>query len=606
MLAVLAAPVDEPPAAAPAFLGIELSASGRRWVARHADSRVGLALAQRLGLPELVGRLLAARGVGLDDADDFLAPSLRRQLPDPSHLRDMDLAAARLADAVERGEAVAVFGDYDVDGATSAALLIRLFRGLGVALRAYIPDRLAEGYGPNGPALRRLAAEGVAVVVTVDCGATAHAPLAEAQALGLDVIVCDHHVGEPALPPARAVVNPNRFDEASPHRQMAAVGVAFLLAVALCRELRRRGAFGAGRPEPDLMGLLDLVALGTVADVVPLTGVNRALVAQGLKVLAQRRNAGIAALADVAGLDERPDAFHLGYVLGPRVNAGGRVGEAGLGTRLLATDDPAEARAIAAKLDQLNQERRAIEAQVLDEAMAQVAAAPGGLCDALVFAAGADWHPGVVGIVAARLKERYHRPAVVAAVVDGVAKASARSVGGVSIGDAVLAARQAGLLVNGGGHAMAAGFTAEAGRLAEVQAFLAERLALPGDAGRPVPRLSIDGLVEPTGATPELLAQVGRLAPFGSGNPEPRFALAGVRVVRADVVGNAHVRAILSGGNGLGRLKSIAFRCVEEPVGRALLAAGSAALHVAGHLRLDSWQGREGCQLVIDDVAAAV
>jgi single-stranded-DNA-specific exonuclease len=582
------------------FLGVERSLSGRRWVARATDERLGLALAQRFGLPELVGRLLAARGVELDAAEAYLTPTLRAQLPDPSSLRDMDRAAERLAAAIRNGEPIAIFGDYDVDGATSSAVLGRFLAAAGAHWRIYIPDRLTEGYGPNTPALLKLKAEGVRVAVTVDCGATAHAPLADAAAAGLDVVVCDHHVGEPALPPAFAVVNPNRFDETTPHRMLAAVGVAFLLAVAVNRLLRASGWYNAERPEPDLLQLLDLVALGTVADVVPLTSINRALVLQGLRVLAQRGNLGLAALADVAGLSERADAYHLGYIFGPRVNAGGRVGNAALGARLLTTDDASEARALALELHALNDERRAIEAAVLEDAIAAVEAKGGD--GALVFAAGASWHPGVIGIVAARLKERYNRPAIVAALVDGVAKGSARSVPGFAMGEAVIAARQAGLLLNGGGHAMAAGFTAEPESLPALEAFLHERAAAVIGDGGVVPRLSLDGVLDAGAATPALLEQIARLGPFGSANAEPRFALPAARVVRADLVGEAHVRCVLSGALG-GRLKAIAFRAVDTPLGRALLRRDGAGLHIAGQLRADSWQGRTGCQLIIDDAA---
>jgi single-stranded-DNA-specific exonuclease len=512
----------------------------------------------------------------------------------------MDRAAERLAAAIRNGEPIAIFGDYDVDGATSSAVLGRFLAAAGARWRIYIPDRLTEGYGPNTPALLKLKADGVRVVVTVDCGATAHAPLADAAAAGLDVVVCDHHVGEPALPPAFAVVNPNRFDETTPHRMLAAVGVAFLLAVAVNRLLRASSWYNAERPEPDLLQLLDLVALGTVADVVPLTGINRALVLQGLRVLAQRGNVGLAALADVAGLSERADAYHLGYVFGPRVNAGGRVGNAALGARLLTTGDASEARTLALELHALNDERRAIEAAVLEDAIASVEAKGGD--GALVFAAGASWHPGVIGIVAARLKERYNRPAIVAALVDGVAKGSARSVPGFAMGEAVIAARQAGLLLNGGGHAMAAGFTAELEQLPALEAFLHARAAAVIGDGGVVPRLSLDGALDAGAATPALLEQIARLGPFGSANAEPRFALPAARVVRADVVGEAHVRCVLSGALG-GRLKAIAFRAVDTPLGRALLRRDGAGLHIAGQLRADTWQGRTGCQLIIDDAA---
>ena len=407
------------------YLGVERSLTGRLWRAREADDRTALALAERFDLPEMVGRVLAGRGIGIDDADSYLDPTLKRLLPDPSHLKDMDAAVERLVRAIIGGETVAVFGDYDVDGATSSALLKRFFAAVGGKLVVYIPDRMKEGYGPNAPALLKLKAGGAAVAVTVDCGITAHEPLAAAKQAGLDVVVVDHHVGELALPPAIAVVNPNRLDESSPHRQLAAVGVAFLLVVALNRALRKAGWYGDARPEPDLKQWLDLVALGTVADVVPLTGVNRALVRHGLSVMARRGNAGLAALADVASLKQTPAAYHLWFLLGPRVNAGGRVGEADLGARLLGTDDPDEARKIAKHLNDLNRERQEIERAVLDDAVARVekTGGPG----AVVHVAAEGWHAGVIGIVASRLKDRYARPALVTAIgEDGVGKGSGR------------------------------------------------------------------------------------------------------------------------------------------------------------------------------------
>ena len=449
------------PDSLPPFLGVERSLSGKRWRQRAVDDRAGLALAQQMGLPEIVGRLLAARGVGIESAERFLTPTLRELLPDPSHLRDMDKAVERVVRAVTTGELIAIFGDYDVDGATAAALLQRFFAAIGCRARIYIPDRQREGYGPNVPALQRLRAEGAAIAITVDCGTTAHAPLAAAAKAGLDVIVVDHHVAEPALPPAFAIINPNRLDEASPHGVLAAVGVAFLLVVGINRALRQAGWY-AQRPAPDLVQWLDLVALGTICDVVPLTGVNRALVAQGLKLLQRRGNIGLAALADAAAVGERLEAYHAGFILGPRVNAGGRVGQADLGARLLATDDAVEARAVAEQLHTLNAERREIEARVLAQAIAQVES--GDRSAPLVFVAGEGWHPGVIGIVASRLKERYNRPACVSAIADGIGKGSGRSVAGFPLGPAIIAARQAGLLVNGGGHAMAAGFTVTAER----------------------------------------------------------------------------------------------------------------------------------------------
>ncbi|MFQ5776010.1 MAG: single-stranded-DNA-specific exonuclease RecJ [Kiloniellaceae bacterium] len=605
-------PAGKPVAERPCFLGIERSVAGKRWEERLADPRRGLALAQRLGLPEVVGRVLAARGVGLDDAAGFLAPMLREALPDPSCLKDMDAAVARLVVAVTEGQAIAVFGDYDVDGATSAALLARFLRAAGNVPRVYVPDRQSEGYGPNAAALSRLRADGADVVVTVDCGITAFEPLEAAARAGLDVIVVDHHAAEPRLPRAAAVVNPNRMDgegaRQGPHRlgQLAAVGVCFLLAVALNRALREAGWYDrSGRHEPDLLRLLDLVALGTVCDLVPLTGLNRALVAQGLKVMAQRGNPGLAALCDVARLDERPDTFHAGFILGPRVNAGGRVGEAGLGARLLSTDDPAEAAALARRLDAYNDERREIEAAVLEQATDQVEASEGGP-EALVFAAGQGWHAGVVGIVASRLKDRYNLPALVVALDPGTGegRGSGRSVPGVDLGAAVIAARQAGLLVNGGGHPMAAGLTVAAARLGALRAFLEARLRAALEAARYRPCLGFDGALQPLGATAELVRQLERCAPFGTGNAQPRFAVPAARVVRADVVGDGHVRCVLGGTDG-GRIKGIAFRALDGALGAALLRTSGRPIHVAGKLRLDGWAGPEAVQLIIEDAAPA-
>ena len=583
---------------APAFLNVSRSISGRRWLARGGCERTALALSQSRGLPEVVGRAMAARGVTLDGADAYLSPTLRALMPDPGVIADMGRAASRMADAVTGGEAVCVWGDYDVDGATSSALLHRYLSAVAAPPRIYIPDRLSEGYGPNAPALLKLRGQGVGLVVTVDCGTTAYEPLAAAEAAGLDVIVIDHHTAEAALPAARAVVNPNRLDDGSGLGSLCAAGVTFLAVVALNRELRRRGWFKT-RPEPDLMGWLDLVALGTVCDVVPLVGLNRALVTQGLKVMARRANVGLAALADVAGANGPPEAYHAGFVFGPRVNAGGRVGASDLGTRLLATNDPDEARAIAVRLDELNGERRQIEGAVLEAALEQVA---GREPPPLVFVAGNDWHPGVIGIVASRLVERYKRPACVVSLTGGSGKGSGRSVKGVDLGSAVIAARQSGLLTHGGGHRMAAGFSLDAARLGEVIEFLTGRVVEQVGGAAPAAELELDGALSVGAATPGLAETLGRLAPFGSGNAEPRFAVTDARVVRADVVGTGHVRCILTGPEG-GRLKAIAFRAVDSDLGQALLGAGSRPMHLAGAIRVDSWNGAVNTQLVIDDAA---
>ncbi|HEY6982366.1 MAG TPA: single-stranded-DNA-specific exonuclease RecJ [Reyranella sp.] len=590
-----------------AFLGVERSLTGRRWAERLADERMAIAMAQRHGLPEAICRLLAAREVDLEGVPDFLEPTLRKFLPDPSHLKDMDAAVARVVSAIQAGERIAVFGDYDVDGATSSALLLRFLRSVGGDVCLYIPDRRKEGYGPNTAALLKLKEDGASVVITVDCGVTAHEPLAEARRAGLDMIVVDHHQAEIALPPAVAVVDPNRVDEASPHRQLAAVGVAFLLAVGVNRALRGIGWYGASRPEPDLRRWLDLVALGTVADVVPLTGINRALVRQGLRVMADRGNVGLAALADVARLREPPGAYHLGFLLGPRVNAGGRVGQADLGARLLSSDDPHEVGALALRLDEFNAERRAIEREVLDQAIQNIERAYGAGRQSLPAALVVEsegWHVGVIGIVASRLVERYGRPAFVIGMDGEIGKGSGRSVRGVDLGAAVIAARQSGLLINGGGHAMAAGLTVAREQLAALARFLDERVAPQLGAAPAIRELGIDAALTPGGATEELVAMIERAGPFGAGNALPRFALTGVRVDYAQPVGEGHVRCTLV-GQERGRVDAIAFRAGQTPLGAVLLDRAKPVLHVAGALRLDRYNGRQSVRLQIDDAASA-
>ncbi len=579
------------------FLGVARSFMGRVWRERPGDARAAAAIARREGLPDIAARLLANRGVTPEGAPAFLRPRLRTSLPDPSSLKDMDTAAERLADAAEAGETVAVFADYDVDGATSAALIARFLGAAGGGARIHIPDRITEGYGPNEAAFDRFAAEGHRLVLLLDCGTTAFGPLAHAAGLGLECVVLDHHLPEARLPDALAVVNPNRMDETGALGGLAAVGVVFLLVVAANRALRRRGHYRL-RPEPDLRGWLDLVALGTVADVMALTGLNRTFVARGLEVLARRANPGIAALLAAAGVERRPGAYHLGFVLGPRINAGGRVGEAGLGARLLASGDAEEARRIAKVLERLNGERRRVEAEVLAAALAAEPedGAP------FVLAVGEGWHPGVVGIVASRLVERYHRPALVGARQGRQVRGSARSIPGVPIGPAILAARNAGLLEAGGGHDMAAGFTLDTARRAAFEAFLAERLAPLTPAGGHVRRLDIDAGLSVAGASAGLLEHLAAVEPFGRGNPEPVFALPAVRVRYARIVGENHVRADLADAGG-GRLAAIAFRSAETPLGQALLKTDERLLHVAGALRADDWRGKGAVQLVISDAA---
>lgn len=582
-----------------ALLGIDHSLTGRQWLLTGGDERLAASISQRLGLPELLGRVLATRAIELDAVEAFLNPTLRDSLPDPFHLKDMDKAADKLALVIASGETIGIFGDYDVDGATSSALLTRFFHAVGSDVIVHIPDRMLEGYGPNAAALLNLQAKGCGVVITVDCGITSFEPLAAAKESGLPVIVVDHHEAEPSLPEALAVVNPNRLDEDSPHGQLAAVGVAFLLIVAINKRLRESG-FYQGRPAPDLMQWLDIVALGTVCDVVPLVGVNRALVSQGLKVMARRANPGIAALADISGVKERLEAFHLGYMLGPRVNAGGRVGQADLGVRLLSTDDPQEAAIIAAQLDGYNKDRQEIEAAVLFAAIEQVEGLPQDTRP-LIIAAGDDWHPGVIGIIAGRLKERYSRPACVIAFEGEEGKGSGRSIPGLDLGGAIIAARQAGLLTKGGGHAMAAGFTVKRARLQDFTDFLADRLHAQMQ-GPLRALLQLDATLDPAGATLDLVETLARLGPFGSGNAEPKFALIGARVSGPRIVGQGHVACTVTGPNG-GRIKGIAFRCADNELGHALLANDGTPLHLAGTLRIDNWQGRTSVQMFIEDAA---
>jgi single-stranded-DNA-specific exonuclease len=585
-------------------LGVAASLSGRRWTARSGEDRIAFAIAQRHAVPEIVGRLLAARGVGIEAAADFLEPTLRALLPDPSCLTDMDVAADRLAQAALRGETVAVFGDYDVDGACSAALMVLLLRGLGCEVHHHVPDRMLEGYGPNVAALAGFVARGARLIVCVDCGTAAAAVLASVAGRA-DVIVLDHHKAEGPPPSIMATVNPNRLDCLSGLTTLCAAGVAFLTAIATVRALRRQGFF-AQRPEPDLMALLDLVALATVCDVMPLTGVNRALVCQGLKVMGRRARVGIAALLDVAQARDRLSAFTCGFALGPRINAGGRISEADLGLRLLLTDDRVEALALAEKLDAVNRQRQEVEADILDSAIAS-AQAQVEAGRAAVLVAGEGWHPGVVGIVAGRIKERFNRPACVAGIAGGLGKGSGRSVPGLDLGAAVIAARQAGILETGGGHAMAAGFSVRADRVADFGAFLNERLAaandMPGAAD-----LMIEATVAVAGATTDLARHLERLAPFGPGNEEPMLVLHRARVVRADRVGReaGSIRAFVEAEGGGSRLKAMLFRAKPGPLADALLARGQGVpLHLAGHLRAEEWNGSVSPSFVVVDAAVA-
>jgi len=590
------------------FLGVEKSVRGRAWRDR-LDARgtaLALAIIQRHGVPDMLARILAGRGVEAADADNYLDPAVKRLMPDPDTLSGMREAAGRIADAVVRSENVAIFGDYDVDGATSSALLARYLRHLGLSPVIHIPDRVFEGYGPNVDAVRSLAERGATLLVTVDCGTTSIEPLTEAKRLGLDTVVIDHHQCDPVLPPAVAIVNPNRLDDLSGLGHLAAVGLVFMTLVAVNRELRRRGFFDGARSEPDLLASLDLVALGTIADVVPLKGLNRAFVSKGLISMRRRENIGLTALMDAARLAGPPEPYHLGFLLGPRINAGGRIGRADLGANLLLEQDPTEAGRIAAELDRLNRERQVMEQHMLAEAEAEALAALGlEEKGAVVVTASEGWHPGIVGLVAARLKEKFGRPAFAIALgVGGTGTGSGRSIQGVDLGRAVRQAVADGLLLKGGGHAMAAGITVRRERLAEFRAYLELELGAAVEAGRRDEALLIDGALTASGANLEFCASMLRAGPFGAGNPDPVFALPAHTIAYADVVGGQHIRARLRSADG-SFLNAIAFRAANNDLGRALIAARGQAMHVAGQLSVDRWQGAERVQLRLLDVARA-
>lgn len=598
--------VTPPKAANRVFLGVEQSVSGRPWRDRldeRATARA-LAIAQRHGnIPELLARILAARGVEVDEAESYLDPTVRKLLPDPHTITAMEEAATRIADAIQRHEHVAIFGDYDVDGATASALLARFLRNGGIEAIVHIPDRIFEGYGPNIEATRTLAGRGAKLLITVDCGTTSIEPLAEARKLGLDVIVIDHHQADENLPNA-IVVNPNRLDDLSGLGHLAAVGLVFVTIVAVNRVLRMRGFWGESRPEPDLLNYLGIVALGTVADVVPLKGLNRAFVTKGLIALRGRDNAGLTALMDVARLSGPPEPHHLGFLLGPRINAGGRIGRADLGSLLLRTDDATEAGRIAAELDRLNRERQAMEVVMLAEAEAEAQAALGiEEKGAVVVTAATNWHPGVVGLLAARLKERFNRPAFAIALdPSGIGTGSGRSIPGVDLGKTVRQAVAEGLLLKGGGHAMAAGITVKRDALAQFRAFLETELAEVVAIGRGDRALLIDGAVSAAGANVALIETIAQAGPFGAGNPEPVVALPSHTLAYAEETVQGHIRARLRSGDGT-FLNAIAFRAAGQPLGRALMAGRGQPLHAAGTLSVDRWNGAERPQLRLIDVA---
>ncbi len=593
------------------FLGVAHSARGSQWIERLASSALNTALtiSQHHGLPELLGRVLAARGVTPDGVSVFLDPSIKALMPDPAVLQDMDKAAARIADAIQKREPVAIFGDYDVDGACSSALMARFLAHHGVPARIYIPDRIFEGYGPNATAIDLLVKEGARLIVTVDCGTTSFDALGVARRLGTDVLVLDHHQADVRLPDVHAVVNPNRQDDVSGLGHLCAAGVVFLVLVAVTRELRARGCYANGMSEPPLLRDLDLVALATVADVVPLQDLNRAYVIKGLAVMRQRENKGLRALCDVAVLNQAPTTYHLGFILGPRINAGGRIGDAALGARLLTIDDETEAQRIAQLLDRLNKERKAIETTMLEEAIAVADRLVTERPELPIVVVGSDtWHKGVVGLVASRLVEKFRRPScVIAWENDGSSGAltgtgSLRSVAGVDIGSAVRAAVADGLLAKGGGHAMAAGLTVAKTKLDDLCAYFGEALKQASTQARATHGLEIDGALVPASVNDELINLIERAGPYGQGNPQPRFAFPAVRVKFAKVVGEAHVRCVLEASDG-SRLEAVAFRAAGQPLGELLVQSNGMPMHVAGNLKRDSWGGRERIELTIEDAA---
>jgi len=585
------------------YLGVTRSLSGRLWRERPADAEVTRRHQLNHGLSEPLARALAARGVTAEQGADFLNPTLKALFPDPSTFADMDLAATILVDALEARRRIAVFADYDVDGASSAAQIVRWFRAMGLEISIYVPDRILEGYGPSPAAFRRLKDEGAELVITVDCGAAAYDALAHAVEIGLPVVVVDHHLmraGE--IPAVAALVNPNRPDDRSGQGHLAAAGVAFVLLAALNREARRRGLF-SGAAEPDIRAWLDLAAMGAICDVTQLSGFNRALAAQGLKVMSNWRNPGLAALMQIAKGQGPASVFHVGFLLGPRINAGGRIGRSDLGARLLSTDDPAEAAALAEELDALNASRKDVEREVQEAAVRHIERETNQADAPCLVVAQDGWHPGVIGIVAGRLRERYRKPVIVIGIdrPGNVGKGSGRSQPGVNLGRAVQAAYEEGLLLSGGGHAMAAGLSVRPDTIPELRAFLCERLADECQIATAEDGLEIDALITTRGADRSLWTDFQRLAPFGPGNPEPLFAVADVKVERPTAMNGGHVRCTLTDRTG-GRLKAIACRCEDTEAGRRLLSEGG-LVHVAGRLKPDDWQGRESVQLEIEDVA---
>lgn len=582
---------------------VEKSILGKRWKFRDVSDRDVLSIAQKFSLPEIVARVICARKISLENVESFLSPTLRDFLIDPFKIKDMDRAVDRAIEAINNKQGIGIFGDYDVDGASSTALAVKFFRLIGIDASFHIPDRVEEGYGPSMEGFQKLKDKGARLIITVDCGVSAIQPILDAKNIGLDVIVLDHHVATADLPAAAAIVNPNRLDDDSGLGSLAAVGVVFMFLVALNRRLRESKWYETNKiAEPNLLDLLDLVALGTICDVVPLEGLNRAFVTQGLKILAQRKNTGLKILAEMAKINERAEAYHLGYILGPRINAGGRIGKASLGAQLLSSDDIGEAMAVAEELEKLNDERRRLEAIAVEDAIDRIGRGQG-VYNGFILAQGDNWHPGVVGIVAGRVKELYQIPVAAVTMIDGLYKGSSRSITGVPIGPAVIAAKQLGLLESAGGHDMAAGFTARPDKLEEVCQFLSERFSKIISDDKIVPQLNVDGVLSIGGATFELVEHLEKLAPFGTNNAEPRFVFPNVRLKRLDVVGQDHLRCMLASADGK-TIKAMAFKSANSPVGQFLSQKIGDLVHVAGYIRADMWGGYRNIQLSIDDVAA--
>ena len=590
------------------FLGVRCSLMGQMWLEKPYIARMAAAISMHAGVPHIVGQLLAGRGINTDSAEEFLSPSIKDSMPDPNCVKDMEKAVVAIVNALQTKQNIAIYGDYDVDGATSSAVLYRYLTAVGADVQIYIPDRMREGYGPNISALLGLRDRGVDLLITVDCGTLSFEPLKAAKDAELDVIIVDHHKAETRLPEALAIINPNRLDDSSNLGQLAAVGVAFLLCVALNRALRNAGVF-QHKQEPNLISLLDIVALGTICDVVPLTGLNRAYVSQGLKVMAERKNPGITALADVGRVSEAPGTYHAGFILGPRVNAGGRVGESSLGAKLLTTNSAMEASQIADKLDAYNEERKAIEAEVLNAAMADVERDYGHKLDnvGLIMIAREGWHAGVIGIVASRIKDKYGLPVFVIGIEGGEGKGSGRSISGVDLGSAVIEAASNGLLIKGGGHAMAAGLSVSPDKIDELREFLDGLLLNHTQKAREGQALKIDGAISLSGVTVRLIDDIEAVGPFGMGNPSPRFVIPDVALIKADTVGHDtgngnHVRAIFKSKDGAS-IKAMAFRQSTSDLGLTLLSGLGRRFHIAGRLKKNTWGGYEKVEMTLDDAA---